>query len=94
MKQYGVILIGCGHIGLEHLADIHCRDNINMIAVIDAREETARETAIRFGVKEYGIDWRVYLDDKRVDIAIVATYTNSHTAISIEFLRRGKHVLC
>jgi predicted dehydrogenase len=94
MKQYGVILIGCGHIGLEHLADIHFRDNIRMIAVIDQKQEAARSAAARYGVAEYGTDWRCYLDDDRVDIALVATYTDSHPEISLAFLRKGKHVLC
>ncbi len=94
MKPYGVILIGCGHIGLEHLADIHYRDNIQMIAVIDLNAEAARYAATRYGVKEYNTDWRSYLDDERVDIAIVATYTDTHPEIALAFLRKGKHVLC
>ena len=94
MKQYGVILIGCGHIGLEHLADIYFQDNVHMIAVIDQNPAAARYAAARYGVKEYSIDWHPYLDDDRVDIVIVATYTDSHPEISLSFLRKGKHVLC
>lgn len=28
MKTYGIVLIGCGHIGLAHLTDIYYRDNV------------------------------------------------------------------
>ena len=47
MKQYSVILIGCGHIGLEHLADIYFQDNVHMIAVIDQNPAAARYAAAR-----------------------------------------------
>ena len=28
-KIYGVMLVGCGHIGKQHIEDIYYRDNIN-----------------------------------------------------------------
>lgn len=41
-KRYGVVLIGCGHIGQEHIEDIYFRDNIRVVATVDTREEQAR----------------------------------------------------
>ena len=38
-KRYGVVLIGCGHIGQEHIEDIYFRDNIRVVATVDTREE-------------------------------------------------------
>lgn len=34
-KIYGVMLIGCGHMGEEHIIDIYYRDNIRIAAVVD-----------------------------------------------------------
>ncbi len=93
-KSYGVLLIGCGHIGEEHLADIYYRDNIRIEAVADSREERARLFARRFGARHYGTDYRPFLGDPRVDIVIIATYADSHTAILRDCLAAGKHVLC
>ena len=41
MKQYGILLIGCGHIGEAHIADIYYRENIRIIAVVDTDIEKA-----------------------------------------------------
>ena len=94
MKKYGILLIGCGHIGLEHLSDIHYRDNIEVIAVIDTDIAAAKHAAEIYCVPEYSDTYETYLCDPRVVIAIVATYTDTHTAITKEFLTHKKHVLC
>lgn len=41
-RVYGVMLIGCGHIGEEHLADIYYRDNVRIEAVVDQQPERRR----------------------------------------------------
>ena len=48
-KIYGVVLIGCGHIGEEHIAQIYYRDNIRIVAVVDADEQKARLFAMKYG---------------------------------------------
>ncbi len=34
-KIYGVVLVGCGYIGEEHLSEIYYRENVNVVAVVD-----------------------------------------------------------
>ncbi len=94
MKTYGVLLIGCGHIGMQHLMDIYFRDTVRIIAVADCDEALARDAARRCGAERYGTDYRVFLRDERVDIVIIATYTDSHLAILRDCLASHKHVLC
>lgn len=94
MKQYGVMLIGCGHIGCEHLAGIYCRENIRIEAVIDRNAETARLAARQYAARQYGTDYRPFLADPAVDIVIIATYVASHLTILKDCLAHGKHVLC
>ena len=36
MKTYGVLVIGCGHIGMEHLLDIYYHEDIRIEAVAAA----------------------------------------------------------
>ena len=93
-KQYGIMLIGCGHIGSEHLAGIYYRDNVRIEAVIDFNLETAQLTARKYGARHYGTDYRPFLTDPGVDIVIIATYAASHLSILKDCLANGKHVLC
>ena len=41
-KEYGVMLIGCGHIGEDHISDIYYRDNVRSVAVVDTDESRAK----------------------------------------------------
>jgi len=94
MKTYGVLLIGCGHIGMEHLLAIHHRENIRVEAVVDINEAAAKAAAVRCGVANWGTDYRPYLESERVDIVIIATYTDTHLPILRDCLAHHKHVLC
>lgn len=94
MKTYGVVLIGCGHIGESHLQDIYFRENIRVIGVVDLDLKRAQEFARRFGAESYDADYSRYLLDDRVDVIIVATYTGSHLEIIRRCAQHGKHVLC
>ena len=93
-KKYSVLLIGCGHIGMEHLLDIYYRDDIRVYAVADINENLARKAAMRCGAEKWGTDYREFLSDDNVDIAIIATYSSTHLNILKDCLAAGKHVLC
>lgn len=88
------MVIGCGHIGCQHLENIYYRDNIQIVAVIDSVEENAKIAARKYSALEYGTDYHKFLKDDRVDIVIIATYTSSHLSILKECADNGKHVLC
>jgi len=94
LKIYGVMVIGCGYIGLQHLEDIYYRENIRLIAVADTDERAARFAARKFNAESFGTDYRRFLSDERIDIVIIATYTSSHLEILKDCLEHGKHVLC
>lgn len=93
MKKYGIMLIGCGHIGEEHISDIYYRDNIEIAAVVDSDIDRAELFARKYGAHAYGTDYRLFLTDD-VDIVIIATYTDSHFAIVSDCVAKGKHILC
>ena len=94
MKTYGVLIIGCGHIGMEHLLDIYYRDDIRVEAVVDMNPAVAEAAARRCGVKNWSTDYHPFLESDRVDIVIIATYTSTHLTILRECLAHHKHVLC
>lgn len=93
-KQYGIMLIGCGHIGQQHIEDIYYRDNIRITAVVDHDPERARQFARRYQAAHYGTDYRAFLQDPSLDIVIIASYVDSHLPILKDCLRYGLHVLC
>lgn len=94
MKKYGVILIGCGHIGQEHIADIHYRENIEVKAVIDTDLNRANDFKKRYGVEAADTDYLPYLKKQDVDIVIIASPASTHLAILKDCLKHNKHVLC
>ena len=93
-KTYGIVIIGCGHIGLEHLEAVYYRDDVNLIGTVDLNEDTARFAARKFGAKAYGTDYKEYLNRDDVDIVLIATYAKTHLQILKDCLQAGKHVLC
>lgn len=93
-KKYGVVLIGCGYIGETHLADISYRNNINVIAVIDSNIAQAAYLAQKYHVSEYDVDYKKFIFRKDVDIAIIATYVDSHFSIMNDCISANCHVLC
>lgn len=93
-KSYGVVLIGCGHIGEEHAKDIFFRDRIRLVGVVDTDLKKAKEFEMRFGAQSCSCSYKEYLQRRDVDIFIIATYTDAHLEIMEECLRYGKHVLC
>lgn len=94
MKSYGVLVIGCGHIGMQHLLDIYYRDDIRIEAVVDQNPAAAEAAAHRCGAYQWGTDYLPFLKSDRVDIVIIATYTSTHLTILRDCLAHHKHVLC
>ena len=94
MKSYGVLVIGCGHIGMQHLLDIYYRDDIRIEAVVDKNPDTAKAAAHRCGAANWGTEYLPFLKSDRVDIVIIATYTSTHLPILRDCLAHNKHVLC
>lgn len=94
MKKYGVMLIGCGHIGAEHMDDIYHRPEFSVEAVVDRDPQRAQQFAQRYGARSWGEDYMPFLFDKAIQIVIIATYADSHLSILEDCLAAGKHVLC
>ena len=94
MKIYNIVLVGCGYIGGQHLDDVYYRENINVLAVVDADIQKAQLFAKKYCAKHYGTDYKKFVALKETDIVIVATNVNSHFEITQFALKSNKHVLC
>ncbi len=94
MKKYGIVVVGCGHIGEEHIKDIYYRDNVKIVGVADTDIIRASGFAKKYSALSFDCDYKNYLDNPEADIFIVATNTDSHYAITRDCVLHGKHVLC
>ena len=94
MKQYGILLIGCGHIGEAHIADIYYRENIRIIAVVDTDIEKAKMFQRKYAAVYCSTDYHDYLFRNDVDIVICATYVDTHLTILKDCIMAKKHLLC
>jgi len=89
-----VAVIGCGSIAKHrHLPEYVCRDDVEIVAVVDKNKARATQIAKQFGVPNAMTDYRQALK-LDVDAASVCTPTAFHAEHSIAFLKNGAHVLC
>ena len=85
----GVGIAGMGRVNLEN---VEKTQNIVALCDVDWRESTQKIFKKYPGTKQYK-DYRVMLDkQKDIDAVIIATPDHTHAIISMEAMRRGKHV--
>ena len=86
-------IVGCGAVAEQgHLPATQHVSQIQVTALVDKNLERASDLAQRFNIPYFTDDYRNIFD--KVDAVIIALPHNLHAQVSIEFLRRGIHVLC
>ena len=85
-------IIGAGSFGEAHAEAIAELPNIRVVTASRTNRDALEAFARRFKVKGY-TDYREILDDKQVDVALIATPHHLHTQITVEAARAGKHIL-
>jgi predicted dehydrogenase len=81
-----VAVIGVGHLGRHHARILREIEGVELVAVVDAREERAREVAGPLGV--LALTRAEDLPDD-LDAVTVAVPTSAHVEAALPFLRRG-----
>lgn len=94
MNRYGIVVIGCGYIGQQHLDDIYYRDNVHLIGVVDTDPARAALFAARYGAEHWATDYRSLVALPETQIVIIASWVRSHCEILRFCIEAGKHVLC
>lgn len=98
MKKLKYGMIGCGGIATSKhysaLADM--TDVVEVVAVCDILEERAVAAGKHFGVEADKVftDYQELLKLEELDAVLVLTPNVSHSYISIDAMRAGKHVMC
>lgn len=89
-------IIGAGRIGRVHITSISTRVKdavIKTVADPFLNQETA-EWAKSMGVMKTTKDYKEIINDPEIDAVLICSSTDTHSPISLEAIRAGKHVFC
>ena len=88
-------IIGAGRIGKLHANNLVNRvPDAEVVAISDVYAPAAKELAEKLGVPKFCDDYREILEDPRIDAVFICSSTDTHSPISIEAARAGKHIFC
>jgi predicted dehydrogenase len=91
-EKLGIAGIGVGGMGKNNLSQLETE---NIVALCDVDPVYAAETFKKYLQAKVYTDFREMLDkEKGIDAVLVATPDHTHAVISMEAMRRGKHVYC
>ena len=85
-----VAIIGCGLIGQKRAQNLQ---GCELVACVDHATEKAEKLASQFPNAKAVSDWREIINDKAVDIVIIATPHVSLAEITRAAVEKNKHVL-
>lgn len=90
MTRLRLAVVGVGHLGRIHARLAAGIPEIELRAVVDARQDARDAVAAETGARALA-DFRELFGE--VDAAVVATPTSTHLAVASELMRGGIHVL-
>ena len=95
MERIKVGIVGLGRSGwnihaktFEKLSELY-----KVVAVADPIEDRRREAVEKFNCRAYS-EFEQFLDDREVELVVIATPSHLHAKQTIEALKAGKHVVC
>ena len=89
-------IIGAGRIGKVHVESIRTQVPnavIKTLADPYMSEETAK-WAVGMGVQHTTKDYKEIINDPEIDAVLICSSTDTHSPISVEAIKAGKHVFC
>jgi len=86
-------LVGCGVIGQVHLRVSKSIPDAQFVAVCDVREDVARDVATQHGIPTMYSDPASLFADGAVDAIVLGVPANLRTALGVQALQQGKHLL-
>jgi len=92
MKKLRVGIIGCGNIFLMHAAPVAERENLELVAVCDIKEDRAKEKAQQFDCAYY-LDYLEMLEKENLDVLHICLPHHLHAPVAIHAATRKIHVL-
>lgn len=94
MKKIGVGIIGSGSItDIGHCPSIRALPNAELIALCDTNAEFLNSMTKKWEPKRTYTDYHDMLEDKEIQVIIVATPNRYHAQQAIDAMRAKKHVI-
>ncbi len=94
MDRLRVGVVGGGHIVKHRHLPIYKKiKEVEVAAVCDMHEETAKSVADQFQVKSYYTDLSKMLEKEKLDVVDICTPPKTHVALALQAMEAGCHVL-
>jgi myo-inositol 2-dehydrogenase/D-chiro-inositol 1-dehydrogenase len=89
-------IIGAGRIGKVHAKSILTGvDSARIISIADPLMTSETENwAKSVGIQNVYLDHKHIIEDESIDAVLICSSTDTHSPISLEAIRAGKHVFC
>lgn len=93
--KYQVGVIGAGRIGKLHAENlIKAVAGVQVAAIADPFCDNIKEWAEELGIPKVYADYHDILKDEAIDAVLICSPTNTHSTITIEAAKAGKHIFC
>lgn len=93
--KYQVGVIGAGRIGKLHAENlIKAVAGVQVVAIADPFCDNIKEWAEELGIPKVYADYHDILKDEAIDAVLICSPTNTHSTITIEAAKAGKHIFC
>ena len=94
MDKIKVGVIGTGFIGPAHIEALRRLGNIDVVALADVDEETAKAKAGTLGIENYYGDYKKLIKSGDIQCVHICTPNHLHYQMAREALLAGKNVVC
>jgi predicted dehydrogenase len=94
MEKINVGVIGTGFIGPAHVEALRRLGCVDVCALADVDEETARRKAESLGIELHSGDYRRLIENESIGVVHVCSPNHLHYAMAKAALAAGKHVIC
>ena len=89
--RYGVI--GAGMMGCEHIRNLQAIKGCAVVAYADTHEPSRKNAKHLVAEATSYVDYREMLADEQLDVVVIATPNQTHSAIFDDVIKSGVHVL-
>jgi len=94
-KKLKIGIIGIGRIGKVHtLSILNYMPEVEIRAISDINFEGAKEWALQNEIPHAYQDYKEILNDPEIDAVLICSSTDTHSNISVEAAKAGKHIFC
>lgn len=89
-----VAIIGASFAKAAYLPALRHVEGAEVVAIASERLASASAAAAEFGVAAAYDDWRLMLENHKVDLVCIATPTDTHAEMTLAAIAKGAAVLC